>query len=376
MRPSVRRTNHRVASHLVFGLRQVDLLIVLSRHAGDLTLAAEGIRHVVYDPSQRPPWWCFRFWILRLIGNQRVASEIRTLLTIVSVLRCRAIISSDAYRDLIKAEPLLRSAHLYFVQHGLFSANPDKARVLGKSFVIRDSDITLFSIGQFDRRFYVSGGIRPKRVIPIGTLKNSVYCQSMAANAVGGVAKSYDLCVVEKGIKAQPDSDFSKLRLDSWVHILSALNHYCHNTDFRVIVALSNSDDPSEVLQWIKRHFRYEFDVSDPLDPFATYRAVDQSEVTIGQSSTVLCEALSRHRKVLSVDYSTPSLFNLPGDGIAILKNPSLLEFAERIDVIRRLDWATYQKSLSEETIDLLGPDPRLGIHTISQTVRRDLAGY
>jgi hypothetical protein len=197
----------------------------------------------------------------------------------------------------------------------------------------------------------------------------------MATDAVGGVAKSYDLCVVEKGIKVEPDSEFSKLRLDSWVHTLSALNHYCHNTDSRVIVALSNSDNPSEVLQWIKRHFRYEFDVSDPLDLFATYRAVDQSEVTIGQSSTVLCEALSRHRKVLSVDYSTPSLFSLPGDGISGLKTPSLEEFAERIDVIRHLDWTTYQKSLSKETIDLLGPDPQLGIHTISQTVRRDLAG-
>lgn len=354
-------------------MRRVDLLVVVSRHASDLRLVTEGIRHAIYDPTKRPPWWCLRFWTSRLIRYRNAPPEVRTLLSIIRVLRCRAVISSDAYRDLSKAEPFVAPTLLYFVQHGLYTANPHKARVLGRSSSFRQSDITLFSIGEFDRTNYRSGGIQPRRVIPIGTLTNSVYCREISPNRARHLLKSYDLCIIEKGIKEHVDSELARLRLESWTLIFQALSHYCGYNNPRVIVALSNSDNPDEAFQWIRKHFQYDFDVTDPKVPFATYRAVDQSELTIGQASTVLCEALGRRKKVLSIDYSTPSLFNLPGDGIAGLKSPSLEEFVERINTTRQLDWITYSKHLSEETTDLVGPDPHSGIPTINQILRRDL---
>lgn len=372
--PSARRARLRLGIHLVLGVRHVDLLVVISRHAGDLAQAAEGIRHVVYDPTRRPSWWCLRFWLYRSFCNRNIPAEIRTLLSIVKVLRCRAVISSDAYRVLLNAESYLNSTRLYFVQHGMYLNSDHKSKVLGKVFVERKSKVTLFSIGEFDKANYDRAGIRPDRVIPVGTLKNSAYCLGLAAQAIRKPTKKYDLCIIEKGIKPHPDSQFGKLRLSTWTHILALLNHYCNQSSPRVIVALSNSAEPSLVLQWIRQHLHYEFDVSNPEDSFATYRAVDESELTIGISNTVLCEALSRKKKVLSVDFSDHTIFGLPGNGIEQLRSPSQETFTERVNALRAIDWSTYQSSLSSETQLLLGPDPQFGIPVINQTLRTDLA--
>lgn len=372
--PSARRARLRLGLHLVLGARRIDLLVVISRHAGDLAQVAEGVRHVVYDPTQRPSWWCLRFWIHRLFCNRNTPVEIRTLLSIVKVLRCRAVISSDAYRVLLNAESYLKSTRLYFVQHGTYLNSEHKSKVLGKVVVERKSKITLFSIGEFDRVNYDRAGIRPDRVIPVGTLKNSAYCLGLAAQTNRRPKKSFDLCIVEKGINPHPDSQFGELRLDTWHHILALLNHYCNQSSPRVIVALSNSAKPSLVLQWIRQHLHYEFEVSNPDDSFATYRVVDESELTIGISITVLCEALSRNKKVLSVDFSDHSIFGLPGNGIEQLRSPSQETFEERVNTLRAIDWSTYRSRLSSETRLLLGPDPQSGIPIINQTLRTDLA--
>jgi len=368
------RTNQRhLFLHLVVGLRHLDLLIVESRHAQDLDAVTDGLTFARYDPSSRPPLWCLHFWIYRLFLVAQVPEDARTLVAIAKTLRVKAIISSDAYKMLDAVTEQLPRVHRYFVQHGLFL---DQGKsVLKREEVIPDhpSQVTLFATGEYDKIHYRRWGIRPQRIIPIGTLKNSVYLTSRAA-IHPGESSAFDLCIVEKGVKPSPDTNLGRLRRDAWEDLLKALTLYCQKFEPRVVVALSSSTEPHDVLSWIKQHFHYEFSVTNHLDDFATYKAIDSSKLTIGQASTVLCEALSRQRKCLSIDYAGVEFWNLPGDGISRLVSPTNEELHDRINQLLRLDWESYSRLLPSELWDLISSDPRAGIAIINTTIRADLS--
>jgi hypothetical protein len=369
---TVRANQRNLFLELVVGFRRLDLLIVESRHAQNLDTVADGLTFARYDPSTRAPLWCLHFWIYRLFLVAKVPADAKTLIAIARALRVKAIISSDAYKTLDTVTEHLPHVHRYFVQHGLFLDQQKSLVKREEVFPDHPSQVTLFATGDYDRVHYRRWGIRPQRVVPIGTLKNSVYLTTGAPIHTRGTS-AFDLCIVEKGLKPNPDTDLGIRRRDSWEKILGALTLYCQKFEPRVVVAISHSSEPHEVLSWLKQHFPYEFSVTNHLDPFATYRAVDSSELTIGQASTVLCEALSRQRKCLSIDYADIEFWNLPGEGISRLVSPTDGELHDRINHLLGLDWDSYSRQLPPELRDLMISDPSAGISTINSTIRADL---
>jgi hypothetical protein len=160
---------------LVVGFRRIDLLIVESRHAQDLDVVTDGLTFARYDPSTRPPLWCLHFWIYRLFLVAKVPADAKTLIAIARALRVKAIISSDAYKTLDTVTEHLPHVHRYFVQHGIYLDQRNSAITWEQVFPDRSSQITLFSIGVHDQTHYRRWGIRPARIVPTGTLKNSIY---------------------------------------------------------------------------------------------------------------------------------------------------------------------------------------------------------
>lgn len=126
------------------------------------------------------------------------------------------------------------------------------------------------------------------------------------------------------------------------------------------------------MLEWIRNTFLYNFDIVYSRADFSTYRTVDRSDVTIGQVSTVLSEALCRNRKVLSVNFTSLNYLVLPGGGIASITRPSRMELAERLDVIRRASWANYWSAVSAETRALTVADPISAVSKINQILMAD----
>lgn len=357
---------------LALGLRQIDLLIVESRHANLLDLVADGMVFARYDPSSRPPFWCLRFWFYRVFLVKNIPRDAKTLVAISKTIKPLAIISSDSYETLHTASPYLSNVHLYFVQHGLYLDQRELAIKRKPTPPDHESVLTLFSISNYDILNYRKRGIRPRRIIPTGTLMNSAYMlhekRSKTTQAV-----EFDICIVEKGIYPNPRSDLEVRRTESWATLLLALNSFCHQHSPRVVVALSPSDEPRELLLWMSQFLDYKITVTNPIEAFATYKAIDSSDLSIGTGSTALVEALSRQKKCLSVDYTSTGFWDLPGEGIARLYGPNNDELFARIGLIARLTWASYSSQLPYELLSLVVDDPIGGIEKINSTIKTDI---
>lgn len=367
------RTNQRhLFLHLVVGLRHLDLLIVESRHAQDLDAVTDGLTFARYNPSSRPPLWCLHFWIYRLFLVTQVPEDARTLVAIAKTLRVKAIISSDAYETLSRAPQHLLKCHFYFVQHGLY-IDQRRLQVKRKPPVPdRLVRITLFSVGEYDKENYRKRGVVPARVIPTGTLRNSLH--TLRLQQLASAPKlDFDICLVEKGIELHPDSELEMLRRESWQTFLQAFNQFCHKFNPRLTVALSNSTDPQGTLAYIRQFLTWEFSSTDPSDSFATYSAIDSSQLTIGHGSTVLCEALSRRKVCLSFDYTGTGFWDLPGSGVHQLTNPNNHELFERINYLLKLDWESYAHKLPPELHDLITEDPSSGVGIMNSTIKDDI---
>ena len=365
--------HRRLFLHLISGFRRVDILIVESRHAQDLASVTLGFTYARYNPSARPPWWCFQFWLYRMFKVSEVPRSAKSLVAIAKVLRVSAIVSSDAFDPLHLAASHLFGVHLYMVQHGIYIDQRRLAVKRKPEIEDKPSRVTLFALGEYDIHNYRKRGFRPQRIIPCGTLKNSVYSLSKSNSDAQQTIK-FDICIVEKGIVLSPNSPLDGLRLKSWKSFFLALDLFCQQFKPRVIIALSNGDQSQAVLAWIKRHFSANFETTDDIDVFATYKVVDYSNLTIGQGSTVLCEALSRGKKILSVDYTGTGFWTLPGNGIFQLESPTPSELSQRIHKLLRIDWETYRQSLPPELLELVVNNPRAAVSTISATITADIA--
>jgi len=357
---------------LIFGRRHLELLIVVSRHGEQINAATSGIRTHWYDPAQRPAWYCIAFWFHRLFFTRRISREAKTLVAIARSLRVRGVISTDAYRGLIDAETHLPGTKLYWIQHGLFLDQGSFRLEREPNLPPSPTAITLFAVSPYDRKYFKRWGARPKRVLPVGSLKNGFYVSKLRNNSKK--ENLYDICIIEKGLKPHPDNELGIHRRDGWQTFFQQFSTYCSSRQPRVIVALSPSEAQQEVKRWICDYFNYEFVFAPIDDEFATYRASDASELTVGQTSTVLSESLSRKRKCLAINYTDIPFWDLPGDGISRLVRPNLPDLSSRLDYLLAIDWNQYWASIPQEVKDLTVEDPYNTLPIINEVLRFEVS--
>lgn len=360
---------------LVLGASRTDTLLVASRHGQNLAAITTGFTYCHYDPSVRPALWCLRFWIHRIFRVASIPKDLRTLVSIARVLNVSAIVATDAYRTLMDAEAYLAGKNLYWVQHGLFIDQRESA--IKREIEVPDQavPITLFAVSDYDVDNYRRWGARPHRILPVGTLQNSFYLTQIA-NRQPTDKSMFDICIIEKGVKLEPDTELGLWRRDGWRALLEDLGAYCRQNRPQVVLALSKSDSMVAVLNWVRLHLNYEFAIADFDDPFATYKAVDASQLSIGQSSTVLCEALSRNKKILAVNNSDLSFWDLPGGGITALRNPSRVELHDRITELLAMRWETYWSAVPAGLKALTVGSPAEAINIMNRTIAADLTKH
>lgn len=358
---------------LIFGFTRVDLVVVASRHGQNLASVTDDLKCFFYNPSKRPPVWCLRFWFHRVFTVTKIPSGLRTLVTITRLLSAKGILSTDSYSALADAEHHLGSVKLYWVQHGLFLDQRSDTLKREPEMADRSSSITLFAVAPYDHEHYRRWGVRPTQTLPVGSLQNSFFLKNVGQ--ISGTSSSYDICLIEKGIKVHPDSELGRMRKASWHSFLKDFNEYCCARDLRVVIALNRSSEEEKTLEWLETQFTYGFDTTQTDDEFSTYKAVDASSLTIGQASTVLVEALCRQKKVLGFNYSKLGYWDLPGTGLSHLNSPSYETLSERIDTLLPMSWDTYWSNTPEELKQLTVDKPSETISIINKVLRTELHG-
>jgi len=356
---------------LILGVSQVDLVVVTSRHGQNLASVLDNFRCFFYNPAERPPIWCLRFWFHRTFMVTRIPPALRTLVTITRLLSAEGVLSTDSYSALADAERHLGTAKLFWVQHGLFLDQRLDVLKREDESPDRTSSITLFAVSRYDIEHYRRWGVRPAQTLPVGSLQNSYFLKNV--RRAGKSPDSYDICLVEKGIKVDPDSEIGKLRKASWHSFLRDFNEYCCTRDLRVIIALSRSTEERETLTWLKTQITHGFDTTQTDDEFSTYKAVDAATLTIGQVSTVLIEALCRQKKILAFNYTNLGYWDLPGAGLSHVNSPTSEMLFDRIDTLLPMSWDTYWSNLPEELKELTVDKPAEAISTINKVLRAEL---
>jgi hypothetical protein len=125
----------------------------------------------------------------------------------------------------------------------------------------------------------------------------------------------------------------------------SHLRRYCSENSLALTVALRPPiSAPHAVNQQTeeKRHYQHLFAgvrlrFTDPTQLYASYRASDEADVTIGVPEGTLTESFGRGNKVLMFGESSAktSHYEFPLDGPWLVREPIYEQFAERMDYLR-----------------------------------------
>jgi hypothetical protein len=178
---------------------------------------------------------------------------------------------------------------------------------------------------------------------PVGSLRNAGYLSKYPLLSWRGAGQSILFVSQYAGAREEVSSDSKRSvmlkTLKNYVH------RYCLASGSPLVVALrppASAPHAPNQLADERRHYRRIFGgvdlrFTDPSEPYSTYIASDEADVTIGVPSGALTESFGRGNKVLMIR-QTPSsgtYYGFPVEGDWLLTEPTYEEFAARLDVLR-----------------------------------------
>jgi hypothetical protein len=345
-------------------LSKSDIVIIKSRHGNSLLSVVAGLNSVVINPTRFPIWisWKFAYCFLwKFRGAERVT---RHVLATLEATNARVLLSTDAVSQLTEIKALNPAVEVIAVMHGLYIEQPNDLRIRESWKKTQDSDVTLFALGEYDKLHYRRWGNVHQNVLPMGSLNDSIY-RSRSSN---NVEKIYDVCIVEGSVDPNARKEFAKIRLQNWTLLTSFLNQVVTRENLKVVVALSQSTKEAAVREWFSSRFDSALDFVDNSIEFATYRSIDSSHISVGETSTALVEGLGRGNKILSLNFSETPLLDLPVHPICRLHKPNFNSFSERFQELRNLKPDEFQDLTRQSTRFINSYDSRRPTHVILRT--------
>ena len=356
---------------LICGLPRRRIVVVRARHGEMLREVFPEDDAWEFNPQLRPPIWCLRFWFYRVFLTRNVPRQSRTLVSVVKVVGARRVVATDVYsEEFFGAEAFLPKTRLYWVQHGLYLNQADSDIKREAEYPIRNTAIKLLAISPYDCANYLRWGVKPSNPIAVGSLKNGYYVNQQTSTKPGD-SDEFDICLVEKGFTINPPNEFFSEVRAYWDRFLLVFAETLQLLKPRLIIAFSKTDNSDRVVSHFRNVLSHPFEISDYRDPFATYRASDCANVTIGVVSTALVESLSRQRKVLSFNCTHHAIWDLPGSPATRVSgdpNFSAETLRGKITEVMAQSWDEYAAT-NNETIRLLAVNP----HETIQLIRNEV---
>lgn len=202
--------------------------------------------------------------------------------------------------------------------------------------------------GRSDVDLYRQLGTESKSVLcePVGSLRNAGYLRRHPLNSAR-ISQVPLLFVSQYSGQDEEDSS-SPIKRNQILRLIKAhLRTYCIAHNLSLVIALRPpASAPLAPMQSDNERCHYErvfsgvrIRFTDPTDPYASYRASDEADVTVGVPSGALTESFARGNKVLMVkqDPKTGSYYGFPTDGDWVLTEPTYEQFAARLDKLRSI---------------------------------------
>ncbi len=241
--------------------------------------------------------------------------------------------------------------------------------------------------GKSDADIYAKGIGEHQSVYcePVGSLRNAGYLRLHPLNSAR-VARVPLLFISQYSGQDEEDTSSTSKRNQILTLIKAHLRRYCIEHHLPLHVALrppaSAILEPKQSLNE-RRHYEKAFSgvhlsFTDPTDSYASYRASDESDITVGVPTGALTESFARGNKVLMVkqDPNTGSYYGFPVDGDWVLTEPSYEQFATRLDELRSMSrQAVSAKWLREREYMVANADSDAPIQLVQVLIRRAILG-
>lgn len=211
--------------------------------------------------------------------------------------------------------------------------------------------------------------INVKNFFKCGSLRLSNYLNYLEKKKILIEENYYDLSIISEPLNSNLSLIFSRKDiLIEMAKINKFVIKYClsKNLNFLFITKRRSGKDQEEEMQYYRNYLSdNEFDYLNKnlmkvdKENYSSYQAIHSSNLVIGSVSTMLRDKLALKGKILSCNFSNLECYDFPIKGICFLKNPSYIEFEERVSLILKMKTKEYfSKIQNKKLINLKANKP------------------
>ena len=169
------------------------------------------------------------------------------------------------------------------------------------------------------------------------------------------ISEKYDICLLSDDAE-DFNKNFKEKNLESEYALIAKYTiQYAKKNNKKFIFSWkrdkANTDHQKEYNFYKRNLSEQEFDylLNNAIykeEPYHSYKAIIQSKIVIGVSTTMLREKLSLKGKILTCNYTSLSLFNFPIDSIFVLKRYGYDNFEKKINFLLNMNSEDHKKEL------------------------------
>ncbi len=207
-------------------------------------------------------------------------------------------------------------------------------------------------LGKFFIQYFKDEGLNSKKISVLGSLSNSLYIhKNYFKDPAYKVEKKHDLCIISNIKVGYPNYTSNQKFYQSLYKAIIKLN-------LKVVFAgrYSQKNDPDGYL--IERNYFNTY-LGEKInfiefDEFSTYKASDESLVTLGDYTTALLESFARGNKIIVVNTSKYRELNFFIDGVWNLNEYDSQSIINKLNLILNYDeeeWANMTDKHKENFI-------------------------
>ncbi len=230
---------------------------------------------------------------------------------------------------------------------------------------------TLFCFSEYDKKFYIKNKIKVNTLEVIGSVRSALSYEYLKFNKIKINPEKFDICLISEP-HSNLNGDFSQVKnMDESAGLVANFTHrLCKKHNLSLVFSGEGEKGKSNALNeiYFYKHYLkdYNFNIfqsSNRSKEYPSYTNIMQSRITIGFISTILREAISFEKKILSCNFTGHPDVAFPGldsqfndESICILKKPSFELFEKRVLKILSISHEEYFNQLGENKNYLMLP--------------------
>lgn len=177
--------------------------------------------------------------------------------------------------------------------------------ILKKLIPVKINHDYYFCFGKYDIDFHKKMGFSINKSFPCGSLRLGISQLKLKK-----VTKKYDICLVSNYKRTNNTNKCAITNEINENNILldKYIKKYCAFNNKSIIIALRSNDH--EEISYFKSIYGDEINMtSGKVQSYTSYKASNESEITIAYQSTLLLETLAVNNKVLHIDFTNNDIF-------------------------------------------------------------------